>query len=471
MKRILYTLTAVCLLMAATGCQDEVSDIGSSLVSGEVAIAVDTITADLDGTAEWLDNIDSRATNKLLGRLTVPEYGSLSCSFVAQMMCSTNLLIPDSIKRDDVDSIKMHLFVLRGNLTGDSLAPQQLKLYRLTQQLPTDISSDFNPQGYYDPAKPYGVRSYTISNIAKGDSAYKKDSYVDIDVKLPKEFAVEIFDKYRAGDPIFAWPQTFAQWFPGIYVEQNFGNGCVANVSMVQSYIYWHRMGRVSYTTEDGKVSYKNGPVRDSLCILASQPEVLSSNNIVYKPSAQLKQRIADGDAIITSPGGYMLSIKFPLKSLVERYLKAGTELSVVTDLSMMIPAHAVKNDYGLEVAPYLLMVRKKDREAFFRDNKIPDNTDSFYAKYDSENACYSFKNMRPYFLKVLEEVKKGNIQGEDEEFVLVPVAVTTEDVQGYSSVTTYVTRVAPYLSAPSMTLLDTDKAQIYFTFSSQTIE
>ncbi len=45
MKRILYTLTAFCLLMAATGCQDEVSDIGSSLVSGEVAIAVDTITA------------------------------------------------------------------------------------------------------------------------------------------------------------------------------------------------------------------------------------------------------------------------------------------------------------------------------------------------------------------------------------------------------------------------------------------
>ena len=63
MKRILYTLTAVCLLMAATGCQDEVSDIGSSIVSGEVAIAVDTITADLDGTAEWLDNIDSRATS------------------------------------------------------------------------------------------------------------------------------------------------------------------------------------------------------------------------------------------------------------------------------------------------------------------------------------------------------------------------------------------------------------------------
>ena len=78
---------------------------------------------------------------------------------------------------------------------------------------------------------------------------------------------------------------------------------------------------------------------------------------------------------------------------------------------------------------------------------------------------------MRPYFLKVLEEVKKGNMQGEDEEFVLVPVAVTTEDVQGYSSVSTYVTRVAPYLSAPSMTLLDTDKAQIYFTFSSQTRE
>ena len=88
-------------------CQDDTSTIGGSLAPGEVTITVDSIETDLRGKAEWINDFDSRTTTKLLGNLTIPEYGNLKCSFVTQMMSSTKMNIPDSIPESDVDSIRM----------------------------------------------------------------------------------------------------------------------------------------------------------------------------------------------------------------------------------------------------------------------------------------------------------------------------------------------------------------------------
>lgn len=55
--------------------------------------------------------------------------------------------MPDSAQ---VDSMKLVLSVPRGQLTGDSLAPQQLRAFQLSKSLPLDINNTFDPTGYYD---------------------------------------------------------------------------------------------------------------------------------------------------------------------------------------------------------------------------------------------------------------------------------------------------------------------------------
>ena len=112
-------------------CQDDVSGMGGSLVSGEVTITVDSIQTALECESVYYDSFDGRNSTKLLGRISVPEYGSLECSFVSQMMSATKMNIPDSIGVEDLDSMRLVLSVPRGSLTGDSLAPQQLKVFRL----------------------------------------------------------------------------------------------------------------------------------------------------------------------------------------------------------------------------------------------------------------------------------------------------------------------------------------------------
>ena len=115
------------------------------------------------------DAVDTRSTTNLLGRISVPEYGDLHCSFVSQLLSTARLDIPDSIPISQIDSMKLVLYVPRGELTGDSLAPQQLKAYRLTKTLPSDINNHFDPTGYYDPTSTLGSRSFTISALGMRD--------------------------------------------------------------------------------------------------------------------------------------------------------------------------------------------------------------------------------------------------------------------------------------------------------------
>lgn len=462
-----------CMALGFIACQDDTSTIGGSLASGEVTITVDSIETDLRGKAEWIDDFDSRTTTKLLGNLTIPEYGNLNCSFVTQMMSATKMNIPDSIPESDVDSIRLVMSIPRGALTGDSLAPQQLRVFRINKALPKDIDSKFDPAGYYDPSAVFATKSYTVSNISKNDTIFAKSAYINIPMKLPNEFGLELFRKYRDNDPIFEWPATFNQWFPGLYVEQNFGNGCVANISSVRAYLYWHRKEKISVTVDSAKVEYRDVTRRDSVCLLASAPEVLSSNNIHYNPSARLRQLAAEGKSLVTSPGGYVTTFRFPVRQLLDRFLEADTELSVVSSLILKIPAVSVKNDYGMTPPDNLLMTTLDERESFFRENKIPDNVTSFYCTYDSENKMYTFSSMREYLLKKLDEYRKDPTNfADDEVFCLQPVAVSTETVQQYyGQSVTYVTRMAPYLTSPTMVELDMEHAQILFTFSSQVLE
>lgn len=453
-------------------CQNDVSDIGGSLAKGEVTITVDSLETDIDASAVYYDSFDGRNLTKLIGRLRVPEYGSLECSFVSQMLSATKMNIPDSITENEIDSMRLVLSVPRGSLTGDSLAPQQLKVYRLTKDLPSDITTDFDPQGYYTSSSLLGVKSYTLSNIAKGDSAMKKESYVRIPVSMPRSLAVDIFRRYRAGDTMFEWPATFNDYFKGIYVQQNFGNGCVANISMAQFYTYWHRTELRYEKQSDDTYKYVSYTVRDSVCLMASQPEVLSSNVINYQVSDGIRQLVADGKSVITTPGGYMVDMKFPVRRLIDTYLQHGDLMSVVSSLRLHIPASTIKNDYGLNVAPYLLMVKKSERESFFNENKIPDGLSSFYAAYNSETGSYQFNSMRDYFLDILAKVRKGEeVSDEDTDFVLLPVAVTLETVQEYNSSKVYVTKVQPYLVKPTMTLLATDRAIVSFVYTSQKLD
>lgn len=131
-------------------------------------------------------NYDSRSGSLLLGNLDIPEYGKLNCSFVTRLMCVQDLPQADTVGVERIDSCKFLLGIVKGNLTGDSLAPQRLSMYRLTQQLPNNITNEFNPSGYYSSSSLLGKQNYTVSTILMTDSASKKAESIFIEVPVDK---------------------------------------------------------------------------------------------------------------------------------------------------------------------------------------------------------------------------------------------------------------------------------------------
>lgn len=459
---------ATLLICVFAGCQDETSELGESLAPGEVAIVCDS-TFTLTGESVYTPVFDSRSTTNLLGSLSVPEYGNLHCTFVTRLMCAAKLNVEDTITSAEVDSMKMYLRVARGALTGDSLAPQRLNVYALTKQLPDDINNSFNPEGYYSRQSLIGSKTFTLSALNTQDSIFTKATYINIPIMLPLEYARSVFDKYRNEPSIFEWPSTFREYLPGLYVEPSFGRGCVANVSRIETLLYYHRMVSSTSTDDDGETVTVWSPQRDSVTVFSTAPEVLSSNNIHYDVSEFIKERIAAGHTMIVAPAGYNVSIHLPVAEVLTKFKEASGDVNVLNNLSLSIPASKVQNDYGIGLPYDLLMVRTSELDEFFANNKVPDSKTSFWLEYSSSTGCYSVSSMRQFLIDALASgVPYDEI---DSNFTLVPVTVTTEQKQtGYSTTTAVVTACTPYILSPVMVDLHLDRAKIKFTYSLQRI-
>lgn len=448
-------------------CEDNVSPIGVSITKGESSIFIDTLYNDLNTESVMNNRFDARSGYLLLGNLDVPEYGRLNCSFVTRLLSASTLTVADTIPLERVDSIKMFLGIASGSVVGDSLAPQQLKAYRLTKQLPSDITNQFDPEGYYNPADVWGKKSYTASQYALPDDE-DPESGVWVKVDLPDDFAKDVFKTYKDNPAIFQWPQTLAKDFlPGIYVEPTFGKGCVSIISVLHFVAYFHNP-HTTTSTVDGESVTTVSELRDSVVVFTKSPEVLSSNRVSYEVSDYIKEKVAAGETVLTTPGGYEAHFRFPAEQVIARYNQQAHNLSIINSLTLTIPAESVANDYNIAPAPYLLMIKTSEIDDFFANNKVPDNKTSFYAPYDNDNKQYYFSALRDYLLSIID---KGNLTDADLDFTFIPVMITSETSGSYYYTTSYVTKCVPLSYLPTMTNLDTKNAQLVFTFTSQYLE
>lgn len=472
----LFKYSGILFLLAFIGiissCEDETTSIGSVISTGEVEINVDTFYFELNGHALPVKSFDSKTGNLMIGNIETTGYGRLNCSFVTRLMCSPKLNVADSLLDPErVDSCKLILGAQRDGIIGDSLAPQRFTIYPLTKQLPSDITNQFDPEGYYDPSIILGSRSYTLSEISRSDSAFYNNEYIELTVDLPTSFGKEIFEKYKNESEIFQWPQTMAENFlPGLYVKSTYGKGSIANIESAFVAVFYYNLAETT-TVEDSDTIVSVKHVTNVAFPFTVSPEVLSSNNILYEPSEQIVTRneTEDGNVVITTPGGYFATFDFPAQPLIERYKESNTHLSTVNELSLYIPAEAYSSTSGLSVVENLLMIKSSEYENFFLENKTPDNLTSFTGVYNPNTGRYYFASLRNYFLELL---KKETLTKEDLEFTLVPVEIETETTSSYYGPgTTYITKCVPYSSKPTMTLLKTNESMVTFSFSTQMID
>lgn len=455
LNAIRITAAASMAAVMIISCDDS-ANVGSSLVKDESEVV---IASDFTISGHTVSNpkVPSRTATQVLGRIKADDYGVFSSDFVTQFMPSATI-DTEKMTRQNIDSLKLLMFVPKGSLVGDSLAPMGLEVYRLNKQLTAPIFSNFNPEDYYNPADKLGEKIYVCNALGATDSI-KALSYRLIDVKMPDELAKEFYDLYIQNPQAYAYPSEFARHFPGIYVKNSFGSGRVVAISNTMMRMYYH----VTSTDSEGKEKiekyYGN--------YFAVTPEIILNNNFSYEADASLQARIENGETIIVAPVGRDVEMIFPIKDVIDYYQANSGALAVINTLAFDIPAEAIENEYGIEPPADMLMVLSSKKEQFFQNNELTDNKTSFYCSYDAANHRYRFSGLRDYLLDML---KKDNITPEDYTFTLTPVVVETESSSsGYYGSTTYVSAIEPYVGAPVMVKLDLSKANVSFSFSKQT--
>ena len=456
MKFRFFSLLAVALSLAAmVSCQNDISQVGTSLTGDAVEIVIDS-TYTVEGKTITVTSIRPKSSEQMIGQISIPAYGTLRSDVVAQFLPSTELDTAD-YSAENVDSIFLNLRYTNNAFVGDSVAPMRITVYPLTRQINADISSDFNPDGYYSPT-PLGSKVYNASTL---DSAgVTTVSSKGVDIKLPTEFGRRLFKAFQDNPASYASGETFARdVFPGIYMTNTFGTGRLTVMTTCAMTLYMRKI----YTPEG---ETKLDTLDATHLYYLTTPEVVSNNNLTYTMSDNLKNLIDEGHTLMVAPCGTEIEFTFPLEKILADYRSHSDRVSVINTLTMALPVDTIASGLGVTPPPYALMVLKKDRDEFFNKNKLPDNITSFYSTYSATSQAYNFNNLRSY---IVEMAGRENVSAEDFTFCLIPVQVSFESLANsgyyYTSSSTE-SDVQPYLTTPVMADIRFDKAKIKFTYS-----
>lgn len=453
MRNLLYAALAITLAaVLSTACSDE--NIGSSLNDTRSSIIVDS-SFTITGTTVLNPSLRSRSSFQLLGVIDAPGYGHLESDVVMQFMPSQKL-VTDYVTESTIDSCFLVMTLTSGNFTGDSLAPMRMNIYPLDKQLPYPIYSDFDPTSYYSPENLLGSISYSASAVQYGETSSLSRT---VSVPMDVAYARELFTMYKLAPEKFSNPTIFAQYMPGLYITNSYGQGHVMNFSKTELQVYYRQVK--PDTTINAYTSY-----------LAVSPEVVYNNNIKLEIDESLQQRINNGEAIVVTPAGTEVEIVFPIQEIIDSYKSRTSDgISIINSLELELPVEEIENKYNIAPPKYLLMVKDGMKEDFFEKDSLTNNKDSFYATYNALKKCYTFTGMRDYILNIIKK-QDGKATAADINLTITPIDVTTyTNAASYGvAASTIVTKIGPAVSRPGLARLRLDKAKIKITYSKQSM-
>lgn len=460
----LHTLSIISATLLSFGflsCDDTVTTLGSSLIEDSSAVIIDS-SFTCTGQSVRNNELPSRTSTQILGSLSAKEFGTFSSDFVAQFMPAMELQT-DGVSAADIDSMKLFMVFNAGDFTGDSIVPMGFKVYPLTRELPSPIYSDFDPSDYYNPDD-----CWTPSNqIYTGNALYDDSISTSVatryvGVTLPKTFAVKFFNEYVNKPQTFATPDAFVKFFPGLYVKNTFGSGRVINFTETRINMFYHRHATVTVDDVERDTIYNM-----SSAYMAVTPEVISNNIINMQLSSTLQTKVDNGETLLVAPAGYDVEMRFPAPEIISSYRQSGSDMSVINTLTLSIPVETLDNDYNINPPANILLILSKDKNTFYEQNKITDDITSFLAAYNETSKSYEFTELRQFIIDLLN---KDTLAVEDYSFTITPVNVKTETSSSsyYSTGTSYVSEITPYVSGPTMCKLLLNEAKIKFTYSKE---
>ncbi len=438
--------------LSVVSCNDNLEPIGFTIQPGEDRLAVGLDTIELQARTVRIDSIYSKTQYPVLGEYTDPVFGSIKSEYIGEFYFAEGTGFPDGAA---IDSVRVQLAYT--TMMGDSLSPMGLSVYEVNRSLKgASDYSNIDPSAYTDMSAPLGTQTFTGKNSTYRTETTSSGTSVkvyEINVMLPNALGEKFLAEYKkAGHGKMVNPDTFREFFPGLFFTTNFGKSTILNISLTSLLVHYQ------YVDKLGSYDGKRDTVLTNAMRLNITPEVMQINHIKNKNDQLLAEN--PDYTYVKSPAGVMTEITIPLSEINDRLKSQALNLANFTVYAMPEPDDNAL--VKLNPPTYLLLVNKDSLAGFFAKKQLEDKITNFVSSsFDSSTYSYKFGNISK-LINFYNEKNGTGAGNKDLVYYLVPVNATYVSQQSsYTGSTTSVLTALEHQMWPTAAMLDKRKGNL----------
>lgn len=435
------------------GCTDNTGSLGLGMFPGsDQNIKGNLTTFEVTTQSELAGRTFAKTNYGYIGKFTDPYFGYYEAGFLAQLHCNDNMSFPPVYKEGmprkgeymvEDQPYLTELIFMYGEYFGDSITPCRMSIYELgvdangkdiaIPAVDPDIAppggklyqlnresahyTDINPRYYYSPDALIGRKAYSAVNLSISDSIRKSENYYPyVSITLPSQIGEEIYKACRdAGDGGIN-NSRFQELFKGIYAKSDYGDGTVLYISQIEMNVRYkvYATDRINdtilwtYQKKMGVAGAKDS-IGYSRRTFAATKEIIQANHF-KNDKAKLEERLKENAwTFLKTPSGIYTQATLPLDE-IERKLSQDTINAVKLAFTIYNQANDINRyKYRINAPTDVLLVREKDKEEFFEQNKIADGITSYLATNVEDKRVtnqYVFNNLTRLVRTCLAEKK-----------------------------------------------------------------
>ena len=496
-----YALIAL-LAITFWNCDDNTAGLGLGMFPGsDQNINGKLTTFDVTTQSIPVGEVYAKTNIGYVGKFTDEIFGTYQAGFLVQLNCPEGMTFPEAFKGDynsgtgkmiadfnnveesvhknyttikdgetSIGNCQINIYLWYDSYFGDSLTACRLSMYELDKKKegtneywykdPNAYYTNINPDLYYDKETSLlGRKSYTAVDLSVSDSIRNLSTYtpyvkITLDKARTEELGKELLKEGRTKDLY----KKFQDIFPGLYVESDYGDGTILYVNAVQMDVAFLEHARDSITGAKLRTSLGKDSVVYAGRSFTSTREVIQANQL-ENDKAAIQNCINKSEwTYLKSPAGIFTQLTLPVSQIAEKL--QGDTLNAV---KLGIPIYNETSDkkFGMSTPKNVLLIRKKYKDSFFKDNQLSDGITSSLFNPTTSFTQYTFNNITQMINDCLadgereeaeKKLKNGgtitlqitNSEGETDtqvvhdieewekysdwnKFILIPVLVTTD--------------------------------------------
>jgi hypothetical protein len=306
-KLILFCLA---LGLIYIGCEDSINNIGIGIQPDTDKISIYDTTVIVEARTVKVDSVYAKTANGFLGEYYDPSYGTIKSGYACQYYPSIGFYAVDSIVDNKVDSVVLNVYY--ASYEGDSLAPMELTVYKVVEELDKHYYTNVDPASFCDMNHPMAKQAYTARNLNVSDSALLANNYMrSISVPLPNKLGEDYLRMVKNGE--LKNVKDFLNFFPGTYITTTFGTGSMLNVEYTEIYVYCTRYATVrNYENTADSIALK-----PDVAAFTVTKEVVQFNNFKNTNDVFLLEDNPE-KTYLKSPAGVFTELTIPIREIIK---------------------------------------------------------------------------------------------------------------------------------------------------------